>query len=605
MDDISPFEPTVLGAMRKYWWLVVLLVLAFTALGVAYALLTPVSYEATASIVVEDPAASAVFDVGNAQPPQRYVADQAAILGSSRVAERAAETEDSLEDAEAVLDGLDVFWDQNSNLIQVTFVSDDPDLAVAGANAAASAYAELRLETTSASYTAAIAQLDDSIAEVEAQLAELQVQIEVQYQGDPSAGSLDEQLSGALARLVVLQEELPNASGAELDELRAELDDVFQQIQTFQSLANLESQRPELVALLEEQRLTVIRKAELFQRKDELSVEAELESTGIVLYSPAISAEVVSADLRRTGAVGFFVGALLAAGAAYLLALRKRTFGERNEPELVLGVPLLAEVPSFRAERIKGGLPVTSHPASVSAEAFRFISAAVDVEAEPGIPAGEAGTNLFGDESGLAKCFIVVSPNLGDGKTVVAANTALASARQGKRVLAVDADFGYQGLSTLLAGEHPPVTGLTDLVEREVPFRNVAHRLPFKEGARLDLVTRGTVAITAPDFFRSNGVKRFFDAVRDEYDVVIIDTPPLLHVAYASTLVRYADQAVVVVSHKENVAASEELADRLALLEIEVMGYVYNKAPLRDDMIRSEGSLEDLLGQSADLHREV
>ena len=44
MDDISPFEPTVLGAMRKYWWLVILIVVTFTALGIVYALFTPVSY---------------------------------------------------------------------------------------------------------------------------------------------------------------------------------------------------------------------------------------------------------------------------------------------------------------------------------------------------------------------------------------------------------------------------------------------------------------------------------------------------------------------------------------------------------------------------------
>jgi hypothetical protein len=46
------------------------------------------------------------------------------------------------------------------------------------------------------------------------------------------------------------------------------------------------------------------------------------------------------------------------------------------------------------------------------------------------------------------------------------------------------------------------------------------------------------------------------------------------------------------------VAPAEDLADRLAFLDTEVMGYVYNKAPLRDDMTRSEGSLKDVLGQS-------
>ena len=90
----------------------------------------------------------------------------------------------------------------------------------------------------------------------------------------------------------------------------------------------------------------------------------------------------------------------------------------------------------------------------------------------------------------------------------------------------------------------------------------------------------------------------FFETVTEEYNLVVIDSPPLLHVAYASTLVRYVDRAVVVVIHGGNVARAKELADRLAFLETEVMGYVYSKAPLRDDMTRSEGSLKDVLGQS-------
>ncbi len=44
MDDVSPFEPTVLGAMRKYWWLVILIVVAITALAIVYAFFSPVSY---------------------------------------------------------------------------------------------------------------------------------------------------------------------------------------------------------------------------------------------------------------------------------------------------------------------------------------------------------------------------------------------------------------------------------------------------------------------------------------------------------------------------------------------------------------------------------
>lgn len=179
------------------------------------------------------------------------------------MAERAAEAEGSLDDAELVLDGLEVLWDPNSNLIQVVFTSDDLESAVVGANAVASAYSEVRQEATPTSFSAALVQLNDSIADVEAQITDLRAQIETQITGDPSHSSLDDQLSEALARLVTLQAELPrHPPGVQLDDLRDELDDVLQQIQTMQSLAGLESQQPDLALLREEQSRTVSRKAE-------------------------------------------------------------------------------------------------------------------------------------------------------------------------------------------------------------------------------------------------------------------------------------------------------------------------------------------------------
>ena len=77
---------------------------------------------------------------------------------------------------------------------------------------------------------------------------------------------------------------------------------------------------------------------------------------------------------------------------------------------------------------------------------------------------------------------------------------------------------------------------------------------------------------------------------------MIIDTPPLTKVAYAGDLVRRANGALVVVRHGGNVAPVEEVAERLAVLEVAVAGYVYNRAPLADEVSRSEGSLKDMLG---------
>ena len=195
----------------------------------------------------------------------------------------------------------------------------------------------------------------------------------------------------------------------------------------------------------------------------------------------------------------------------------------------------------------------------------------------------------------------MVSGHMGDGKTVVAANTALASARQGNRVLVIDADFGDQRLARLLSPSDSPTVGLSELVERGFDLRDVVETVELSEGIRIDLLGRGQENVTAPEFLRSPAVQAFFEGVHDEYDMVLIDTPPLLQVAYASTIVRYADRVIVVVPDQGDVGAIEEVADRLALLGTPATGYVYNRAPLRGDMTRSEGSLRDVLGRDTDV----
>ena len=592
VEETLPFEPTVLGAMWRFRWLSLAVVVVVVAAAFGYGSTRPVAYRADATFVVEDPRASALFNFGAVQRPERYVANQAAILGSTAVAERVVAAVPEFADPAEVLAGLEVQWTTSSDQILLRFTADTPERAVAGANAVAEAYRELRREAVAASFTAATTQLEESIVEVDAQLADLQARIDAELGANPARAALERQFDDALARLADLQARLTEAEGEELATVRAALDDVLQQIQTLQVISGLERNRPELAALLEEQRRTAARKAELVSRKDELDVQSRLESTGISLYAPAIDAVPVGVDLRRVIAAGVVLGVLAAAGLSYLLALRRRTFVDRTQPELVLRAPLLAEVPDFAAEKIATELPVRSHPASASAEAFRFVAAALDVGA--GISA--EGRRVDPAEGTRSVAF--TSARLGDGKTVVAANTALAAARRRSRVLVVDADFGDQRLAGLLTGGNPPTVGLTDLVEHDQALSEVVYRVTLGDGVHLHLLARGSVPVTAPDFFRSAATRTAFETIRELYDLIIVDTPPLLQVAYTSSVLRLTDRMVAVVPHESPVSAAEELADRLDFLGVAVVGYVYNRAPLRDDVIRGVGSMKDVLGET-------
>ena len=603
-NDPAPFEPTVLGAMWRFRWLILALLILGGALGVVYARMQPARYQATASFVVQDPRTSALFDTAAGQQPARFVADQVAILESTVIAERAAQNAQAsglLLSAEDLLEYGTAVSNTDSDHIEIWFEADAPGTAVSGANAIANAYQAIRRESAAQNYASALGQLDQSIAGVADELLSIGDEISALLTPDPAMNELNQQFADALVRLAELQDALAQTSVDSdpdaVDAIRASLDDLQRQFQTLEVLGGLEEQSPEVTALLEQQTEAIGRQSALIQRRDELRVDAELESTGIVVFAPALEAEMKSSELPRSLALGLILGGFLAAGASYLLALRRRPFTDRLQPGPILGAPFLGEIPEFRDEGIKWELPVQAVPVSASAEAFRFVASALDVQLGHRDPASLGGGARPASGRRAARSLVVVSGRMGDGKTVVAANTALASARQGNRVLVIDADFGNQRLTAVLSGERA-APGLTDMIEQGMPLMGVVQTLDLSGGATIDLLSRGLEAVTAPEFFGSPATQAFLLAVRDEYDLVLIDAPPLLQVAYTSTIVRHTDGVLVVVRHQGDVRAVKEVKERLALLGAEAAGYVYNRAPLRGDMVRAEGSLKDVLGRA-------
>lgn len=518
METPEALEPSILDAVARHRWLVLLCVVASLVLAALYTYATPRQYVAEALIAVQDPRTASLFQgTGAYVPPQRYAANQVAIVETPAVAERAAElSEGSGLTASDYLRSADVGSDADSDIITVRFRADTAELAQTGANTLVDAYQQEQAEQASENTSEAIGELEATIAEIDAQLA------------------------------VSASEELPDEA------------------QTAQRIADIQ------------------RRAELQSRIDELRVDSQLASTGTTLVSLApLPRSANTGGLRLLFVAGAF-GLLLGAGLAYLLTVRRRTVDSRLEPGLVLGAPMLAEVPDFADERLDTGLPVVGAMTSASAEAFRFAAGALDIRLS----------------SLSARSLVAVSALLGEGKSTVVANVAIAIARQSRRVLVIDADFGNQAASQLLLGSGQHRHGITELASGIMELEQVVQHARPLPNVKLDVLTRGRVGVAAPDFFQSERMTTLMDELYQRYDVILIDAPPLLQVAYASALLHVADAALVVVPHGVAIAEVEELADRLQFIGRPVVGYIYNRAPLRAEMVASEGSMADTLGMT-------
>jgi Mrp family chromosome partitioning ATPase len=134
------------------------------------------------------------------------------------------------------------------------------------------------------------------------------------------------------------------------------------------------------------------------------------------------------------------------------------------------------------------------------------------------------------------------------------------------------------------------------MVEVGISLTSAVRSADVRDGLMVDVLSRGSQSIAAPEFFRRPAVADYFAEIRESYDLVLVDVPPMLQVAYSGSVLRLCDAVVLVVSHGGEAAPLVEAADRIRLVGKPIHGYIYNKAPLREEMSTRRGSTRDPLG---------
>lgn len=560
MEERSALEPSIPEASRQYWWVVLSMALAGAALGIALATFVFNDSKAATSILIEDPSSSQVFNNESGLSPERYLASQVAIIESPDMA-RAVEGLQPNGDlaVKDIIDSRTIITSPSSDLIVIEFVHADPQAAVDYANSYVQAYEEHRLESTERTFQAAIAGVDSSIDAVDLELAEVDAQLEA-ISSVAGGDELATELERAIESFLSVPADIDSAEGVAA---------VLSQLQTLQVIRELDAADPGFGALSESRRNILDRRSQLVIRRDQLSTDAALISTGIVATSEAVEAEP-SVGRSRIVLVMGLLGAVFGVILAYGLALRNRRFGHRSEPEAILNVPMLAEIPEFAA---LSPIPVMDHPSSRHAEAFRFAASAIAARL----------SHLQTVSGAEPNSLTVTSAFRGEGKTTVALNVALSLATKGKRVLVVDGDFTGQTLTRLVTGVVDDTRGVTDLLEGSAHLADVVIPISLDGGQRVDVLPRGSNEVTPADFFGSPLVASLFKTLKRGYDYVLVDGPALLQVSYASYLASYTDAVVTVIPHNCLVSSQQEVSKRLSVVGADLVGYVYNRASKRAD----------------------
>jgi Mrp family chromosome partitioning ATPase len=317
----------------------------------------------------------------------------------------------------------------------------------------------------------------------------------------------------------------------------------------------------------------------LAQRNQQLVQEQiDLAQQPTVLWATEPTAPV--SGWKRTALEGLVIGLLIGIAVAYARASRRggsERIVDRQDPAALYGVPLIGEIPAYEAEkalRSKGTAPrdllISAQPHSAVAEAFRFAAGALE---------------RIRAERGPRLSLVFVSPLTDVGKSMVVANLALAIAEGGTRVLAVDADAGEGELTARLLPDTPASSGLEQVLAGERELTKCIQPSPLN-GAVAVLGSGPAPRRRVTGAARSRAASELLARAKSSFDIVLINSPAFLQVADATELVNAADSTIIVLSPNELIRDHLEMVDRLKLLASDIVGYIYNRAPMPPQLAR-------------------
>jgi capsular exopolysaccharide synthesis family protein len=159
-----------------------------------------------------------------------------------------------------------------------------------------------------------------------------------------------------------------------------------------------------------------------------------------------------------------------------------------------------------------------------------------------------------------------------EGKSITSANLAVVFAQSKKRTILVDVDLRRPSIQTIFGLKLEP--GLTEVMFSEVPLTS-AIQPTFVEN--LDILSCGSIPLNPSELISSPAMSHILEELKSIYDVVILDSPPILLFTDAELLVSLADAVAFVVKGESTLLNDiEHAVDLVEGIKMNFAGVVYN-----------------------------
>jgi len=311
----------------------------------------------------------------------------------------------------------------------------------------------------------------------------------------------------------------------------------------------------------------------LRERLQETQIKESEKIDNVLLVNAALPADTpFSPNIPANYAMGILLGIAIGILLALIVEHFDTSVGRVEELEIVTGIKVIGLVPylgpkskgfkgAFREnknafgkeineeekiERLKRLLIVNHKESSIFLEAFRILCANVQI--------------LFGVKGKIKKkSILITSSNPQEGKSVIAANMGAIMAQMGYKTLLVDLDLRRSTLHKMF-GLADKKGGITDILAEKISSESAVKtatdlflgdmnqddllKNPWVDN--LHIITAGTTVPNVPYLLNTNKMAELLETAKQRYDVIIMDSSPILAVSDTSLLSRYADAILLV-----------------------------------------------------------
>ncbi|MBI5605157.1 MAG: polysaccharide biosynthesis tyrosine autokinase, partial [Deltaproteobacteria bacterium] len=304
----------------------------------------------------------------------------------------------------------------------------------------------------------------------------------------------------------------------------------------------------------------------LLKRLKETNVSEENRTVNIHVVDPAeIPKRPAKPRLKLNLLLACLVGLMGGVGVAFFLEYLDNTVKTPDDLKQYFNVPYLGPVPSFSIESEHPGSELVSltDPKSSASEAYRGLRTGI----------------LFSTPGHSPRSLLITSSGPQEGKTITSSNLAITMAQAGQKIIMLDCDMRKPRLHKVFNCEKG--RGMSNILVGEGDWKKlkVSTQIP-----NLEIIPSGPIPPNPAELIGSDRMKTLLAEILQEYDRVLIDSPPIVAVTDSVLLSRFVEGVVLVI--QVGVTARDVIANSIRQLQdvqAHVLGAVLNAVNIGKD----------------------